>query len=149
MNAKKDARALLRARPRSEHELRSRLRLKGHDEAAIDAVISALKRANEIDDARFARLWIESRMYSNPAGDIVLQEELKAKGLGDAVIDAALAEKAGKYDEYKVAMNMAVERFAQLRKIDRRKALKRLYDFLVRRGFNIDTVQRIIDELVH
>ena len=58
--------------------MRSRLKLKGYDAATIDAIIGELTRVGQLDDVRFARLWVESRMSSNPMGDIVLRRELKA-----------------------------------------------------------------------
>lgn len=146
--ARNNAYSLLRSRPRSEHEIRMRLRLKGYDAGTIDDVVEGLRRLGDIDDDKFARLWVESRMHSNPMGDIVLRRELKEKGVSEPIVDAILEEKSKNYDEYDVALNMARERFKQLSKLDRRKAMKRLYDFLLRRGFRYETVQRIIEELI-
>ena len=129
--------------------MRSRLKLKGYDAATIGAIISELARVGQLDDVRFARLWVESRMSSNPMGDIVLRRELKEKGVDDGIIEVTLAEKGEHYDEYKVAFTMATERFRQLAKLDKRKALKRLYDYLLRRGFAYDTVKRILDEIIN
>ena len=145
--AKNNAHSLLRSRPRSEHELRERLKMKGYGADIVETIVCGLKRSGEINDAKFARLWVESRMHSNPAGDVVLRHELKEKGVSDPVIEAALEEKAGNYDEYKVAFSMAEERFARLRKLDKKKALKRLYDFLYRRGFAYDVVRKIIENI--
>jgi regulatory protein len=147
--AKNNAYALLRQRPRSEAEIRTRLKLKGYAVDIIDGVVENLRHTGNIDDAKFARLWVESRMHSNPMGDVVLRHELKTKGVADSIIEAALEEKAANYDEYEVAFSMARERFERLKKLDRRKALKRLYDFLMRRGFKYDTVQRIAEKLAH
>jgi regulatory protein len=121
--------------------------MKGYDGRTVDMIVSELKRVGEIDDAKFAKLWVESRMQSNPAGDVVLRHELKEKGLSGPVIEAALEEKARNYDEYKVAFRMAEERFARLGKIDKKKALKRLYDFLCRRGFAYEVVRKIIEKM--
>lgn len=145
--ATNNAYALLRARPRSEAELRQRLKMKGYKEPLVDAVVEDLRRLGYVDDPKFAKFWIESRMHLNPAGDIVLRNELKAKGVSDPVIDAALAVKAEAYDEYEIAKSMAIERFDRLKKLDRRKAPKRLYDFLLRRGFAYETVRKIIEEI--
>jgi SOS response regulatory protein OraA/RecX len=41
-----------------------------------------------------------------------------------------------------------VERFQRLRDLDRRKATKRVYDFLLRRGFKYDIIRRIIEDIV-
>ena len=146
--ARNNAYALLRQRPRSELEIRRRLKLKGYDEEVIEYCVEALRRAGEIDDVRFAKLWVESRMHANPVGDVVLKHELKEKGITDSVIEATLEEKAKNYDEYEVAFDMAKEQFSRLKKLDSRKASKRVYDFLLRRGFKYDTVRKIIEEIV-
>ena len=146
--AMNNAYALLRQRPRSEFEIRSRLKLKGYGAEIVDQVVEGLRRVGEIDDARFAKLWVDSRMQMNPVGDVVLRHELKEKGLNDTIIEATLAKKAEDYDEYEVAFRMAGERFERLKKLDRKKALKRLYDFLLRRGFKYETVRKIVEKIV-
>ena len=132
--ARNNAYALLRQRPRSIHEIRNRLKLKGYDEAVTEEVVEALKKAGDLDDQKFARLWVESRMHMNPAGDVVLKFELREKGINDSVIEATLSEKADKYDEYEVAFNMAKEQFERLKKLDRKNAMKRVYDFRLMLG---------------
>lgn len=145
--AKKNAYALLRQRPRSEAEMRNRLKLHGYGEELIDDCVKDLKRTGNIDDAKFAKLWMESRMHASPVGDVVLKHELKRKGVSDAIIEAVLSQKAKDYDEYEVAFSMAVDRFERLKRLDRRKAMKRLYDFLMRRGFAYETVRRVVENI--
>ena len=145
--AKNNAYALLRMRPRSEAELRERLGMKGYEEPIIDAVVEDLRRLGYVDDPKFAKFWVESRMHTNPVGDVMLRRELKAKGVPDPVIEEALAAKAGAYDEREIAKSMAVGRFERFKKMDRRKALKRVYDFLLRRGFAYETVRSVVEEL--
>lgn len=135
---------LLRIRPRSEREVRDRLKLKGYAPLLVEDIVSGLKKTGEIDDLKFANFWVESRMHQNPAGDVILKHELKRKGVEADVIEAALLHKAENYDEYAIALPMAEERFRRFSKIDRRKALKRVYDFMLRRGFKYDTVQKIL-----
>lgn len=142
--AKNNAYMLLRMRPRSEFEIRHRLKLKGYEGELIEGIVSDLKRLGDIDDAKFAKFWVESRMHANPVGDVVLKQELKEKGVNDSLIEATLQAKAEHYDEYEVAFSMAKERFERFKRLDRRKATKRMYDFLMRRGFKYDTVQKII-----
>ncbi len=145
--AKNNSYALLRIRPRSEFEITRRLKLKGYSDSTIAEVVEGLRRSGYIDDEKFARFWVDSRMHLNPVGDVVLRDELKEKGVSESIIEATLKNKADLYDEYEVAFSMARERFERLKKLDRRKASKRLYDFLLRRGFKYDTVHRIIEEI--
>lgn len=146
-SAKNNAYALLRQRPRSVYEIRNRLKLKGYNEAVIGEVVASLKRIGEIDDEKFARYWMESRMHTNPIGDVVLKHELSEKGVSDSIIEATLTEKREKYDEYEAAFSMARERFERLKKLDRQKAMKRVYDFLLRRGFKYDNIRKVIENL--
>lgn len=145
--ARNNAYALLRQRPRSVYEIRSRLKLKGYADNLIEDVVASLERAGELNDERFARFWVESRMHMNPAGDVVLKHELKRNGISDSIIEAVLIEKGEKYDEYEIALSMANDRFERFKKLDRQKAMKRVYDFLLRRGFKYDTVRRVIENL--
>ena len=146
--ARNNAYALLRQRPRSVYEIRNRLKLKGYEDGLIDDIIVSLKQAGELDDEKFARLWVESRMHMNPAGDVVLKHELKGHGVSDNIIEAVLIEKAEKYDEYEIALSMAKDRFERLKKLDRRKATKRIYDLLLRRGFKYDNIRRVVENLI-
>lgn len=146
--ARNNAFSLLRIRPRSAHEIRERLRLKGYGGEIAESVMASLDKAGYIDDAKFAKFWIDSRMHLNPVGDTVLRQDLKIRGVSDAVIESALSAKNESYDEYELALSMARTRFERLKKLDRAKAMKRLYDFLMRRGFKYDTVQRVIDKLI-
>lgn len=87
-------------------------------------------------------------MRTNPKGDIVLRQELKEKGVAANLIDEALKQKADTCDEYSIALAMAREQFDRLKKLDRRKAAKRVWDFLARRGFGYEIVKKTIDELI-
>ena len=149
VRAKNSAYALLRVRPRSEAELASRLKDKGYVPGVITGVIEGLRKRGLVDDAKFARFWVDSRMHLKPVGDYILKRELKQKGVGESIVEAALRAKESEYDEYAVAKDMAVERFRRLRSIDRRKATKRVYDFLLRRGFKYDCVRRVIEEVMN
>lgn len=148
VRATNNAYSLLRIRPRSEEEMRHRLKLKGYGDTLVDEIIESLRRSGNIDDVKFAKFWVESRMHLNPVGDVVLKHELKNKGVSEAVIEAALEDKTKNYDEYEIAKSMAIDRFERLKKLDRRKATKRLYDFLLRRGFQYENVRKVIEELV-
>jgi regulatory protein len=81
----------LAVRPRSAWEVRDRLRRKGVPDTDIGGVIERLERAGYLDDAAFARFWIEERARSNPRGPRLLQQELRRKGVSGPVIAQELA----------------------------------------------------------
>jgi regulatory protein len=127
--------------------MRGRLKLKGYDQDVVEEVMTGLKSSGDIDDVKFAKLWVESRINFNPMGEIVLRQELKAKGVSDSIIDATLDECLKTYDEHEVALKMAREQFARFAKLDKRKTMKRLYDFLARRGFKFEVIEKVIEEI--
>jgi regulatory protein len=80
----------LAVRPRSTWEVRDRLRRKGVPDTDIGGVIERLERAGYLNDAEFARYWIEERARSSPRGPRLLQQELRRKGVSGPVITQEL-----------------------------------------------------------
>ena len=138
---------LLSLRPRSEKELKARLFRKKIDRVTVGSVMSVLKENKAIDDLKFARLWVESRMRTSPKGDILLRKELREKGVETALIDMALSEK--KEDEGSVAKALAVQAAERFEKLPMEKARKKLFDLLVRRGFAFGLVKDIVEEIYY
>jgi regulatory protein len=63
-------------KPRSIEELKEKLSKKGFTGAVITEVLVEFTKKGMLDDSKFSRLWVESRMYSNPKGEPVLRQEL-------------------------------------------------------------------------
>src|SRR5215213_11322312 len=77
----------LEARPRSIAEVRTRLARKDFSPEAIDAAIARLAELELLDDAAFARYWVENRQAYRPRGAGALRDELRRKGI-DADVTA-------------------------------------------------------------
>jgi SOS response regulatory protein OraA/RecX len=83
----------LAVRPRSVAETRRRLRHLGYRHELVDRAVQQLADLGYLDDAAFARAWIESRDRARPRGAVALRRELALKGVDRAVIDEALDER--------------------------------------------------------
>ena len=57
---------LLAAHPRSEKDLRQRLRRRGLPPPAVDAAAERVKELGYLDDTAFARFWVDSRQAATP-----------------------------------------------------------------------------------
>ncbi len=130
-------------RQRSIAEMRRYLLGKGFAEQTIEAVIERLERAGLLDDAAFARLWIESRMQLNPRGERALRHELRQKGISESIIRSALAD----LDQSEAAYRAAQERAPRYAGSDEAVFRKRLGDFLLRRGFDFETVRDMVERI--
>lgn len=131
-------------RPRSEAEIRRNLERKRFPPERIDEVLVRLRRTGLVDDAAFARYWVENRDTFSPRGGRALRAELRLKGVGDeearTVLEDGRDEAAGAY--------AAGERKArQLKGLDRRAFRQRLGAFLARRGFSYESISHTVDRL--
>ncbi|HXG26100.1 MAG TPA: regulatory protein RecX [Candidatus Binatia bacterium] len=84
---------LLEARQRSAAEVRRRLLQHGYRADLVEGCLDRLGELGIIDDAAFARAWVESRDRARPRGERALRQELRTKGIDRAVIDEALEER--------------------------------------------------------
>ena len=134
---------LLAYRPRSEAELRSRLVRRGLPAAVVDDTMERLREQGLLDDAAFARYWVEARQRSSPRGRGLLRRELLAKGIAAETASQAVAAVA---DE-DVARRAAVKKAHGLRNLDYPTFRRRLGQFLLRRGFPYETARVLVDEL--
>lgn len=136
---------LLKFRLRSENEFRQRLKRKEFSREVIEQTISFLKAKGIIDDNYFAKVWIQSRI-KKPLGIRRLKQELILKGVDRAVIDWQINEIKKNYSEESVVREIAKERLNKLKGIDTERARKRVYAYLLRRGFSPEIVIDVLTQ---
>ncbi|MBA2276276.1 MAG: RecX family transcriptional regulator [Chloroflexia bacterium] len=135
---------LLAHRARAEGELIRRLRQKGFAEEAIDGAIAKLREWRYLDDADFARRWVESRQQHRPRGTRLLGQELRQKGVDAETIDEAIA--AADLDEDGDALRLARQKAPTYARLPPEVQRRRLSSFLARRGYSFDLVRRAVEE---
>jgi regulatory protein len=143
----------LEVRPRSVAEVRRRLRSAGYAAALVDRAVDRLVELGFLDDAAFARAWVESRDRARPRGERALRVELRQKGVGREETDEALegrrdaaAARAGDDDpdggwgvspDEAAAERLLARRASQLGRVpDPRVRRQRAYALLARNGFD-------------
>ena len=144
--AKNYAFLLLKFRLRSEREIRQRLEKKKFNPEIIEEALVFLKEKKFIDDNYFAKAWIESRI-KKPLGIRRLKTELRIKGIDKAIIDTKINETKKRYFEEDVVREIAADRLNKLKDIDPQKAKRRVYAYLLRRGFSPEVVIDVISQL--
>lgn len=145
--AKGKALSLISYRARSVEEISERLSQKRFSESVISGVIEALVRAGLLDDRQFANAYIHTRMAQKPMSKRLLKKELRRKGIKDEIIQEAVENEYGDASEAEVAAQLADRRRKNLPS-DKKKAARRLSDYLRRRGFSWSVVRPIVDETV-
>jgi regulatory protein len=139
---------LLAMGPRSEHDLRERLsRRRGFRREAVDHAMRRMRELGYLNDAAFARFWVESRQAATPRSKRALAFELGRKGVARDELDAALDGVSDDAAAYEAAQR----RLRVLQGLDRQTFERRLGAFLNSRGFGYgvarSTIQRCWSEL--
>jgi regulatory protein len=138
---------ILMRRAHSVSEMKKALIRCTADEDLIKKVIARLKQNGLIDDARYAKQFARQRTELRKQGKFRVARELRARGVPDRHIEAALEEAAKDTDEAAV-IRQRIERKLKLfrgphsdKTIDDRK-IASLFRSLLRLGFPADLIRR-------
>jgi regulatory protein len=144
----------LGTRPRTRWELERRLRRAGVEDAVLETTTQRLAELGYLDDGAFARWWGEQRDRHAPRGRRMIEAELRQRGVPREVIEGfrdehAAPERAPEDESLPSSeadrAREALERHLRGRPIpDDRKALERIGMYLMRRGFDAETVRSTI-----
>ncbi len=137
---------LLTVRPRTEKELRDRLRQKAYEPTAIDAAIERIHRWGYLDDAAFARNWVANRTEHRPRGKRMLVQELRQKGVDRETISETIDD--AELDEVASAIAVAENSARKMSNLDPIVARRRLMGQLARRGFDYGTIKTALDRVL-
>jgi len=133
---------LLVRRAHSVHEMKQALERRSEDAALVKTVIARLKSAGLLDDARYASQFARQRTEGRKQGKFRVARDLRARGVSDRHIEAALAQTAQQADEATLIRQRIERRRRTFRgEIDEKK-LASLYRSLLRAGFSADVIRR-------
>jgi regulatory protein len=137
---------LLALRPRSIREVSDRLRQRGYSQQAIEAAVAKLEGWRYVDDADFARFWVENREQHKPRGRRLLEQELRRKGVDRETVRDAI--DAAELDELGSAMEQGRAKLRTYSGLEPRVVRRRLGGYLARRGYDVETVRRVLARLM-
>jgi regulatory protein len=130
-------------RPRSITETRRHLQKKEYPDDVIERVVERLTAVELLNDAAFARYWVEQRETFKPRSKMALQMELRQKGIERALIETAVAE----VDEMAAAQQAAQSKVQRLQQLPEFEFKQKLGGFLQRRGFGYDIIREVTEAL--
>ena len=148
LKAKNYAFDLLVRRSYSRKELQNKLTQRGFTEEAITATMETLERLEYIKDEKYARDWVDSRRRLKPKGKKALRMELMRKGIDKGTIERILSE-IDDSEEYTMALELAQKQMNRYKSIEKYVARRRLYNFLMSRGFDYETVNNVMSDVMN
>ncbi len=148
IRGRRAAAILLNTRPRSEYELRNKLREKEFDPATIDRVIEYFRESGKVDDAEFARIYARSQLKNRKQGPGKVAAKLRRLGVGEKEISLALQDQPAtdEDEQRRRAEDLAEKRLARMRsEDDPAKVRRKLTGALMRAGFDPSITREVLD----
>lgn len=129
--------------PKSEKELRQALTRRRVPPDVLTETVARLKELCLLDDAEFARTYVELRDRTSPRGRRALRSELITRGIEHRSAEEHLSS----LDEADAAYRAASRRARSLPALPFAAFQRRLGDHLLRRGFTHETARAAVRRL--
>lgn len=138
--------AFLSRRERTTEEVRRKLGA-SFDDAVTSAVITRLLDLGYLNDEAYAARYASVRLERG-YGPRRIAQELRRRGLPAEVVSTALSLTGDEDDLRAQAFAVARRRFARLHDADEMKRKKKLYDYLIRRGYPHEIARAAIEAVL-
>jgi regulatory protein len=135
----------LTAKSRSRQELADALAQRDVPAEVSQQVLDRFTEVGLIDDAAFARSYVETRQATRGLSRRALAEELRRKGVDDDVVTESLAE-IGDDEEYAAARRLVDKKLRSTRTPDPQARWRQLVGLLARRGYPAGLAMRVVSD---
>lgn len=139
-------RALMR-RAYSVYEMKQLLGRRTEDDKLLRTVMDRLRRAKMIDDERFAKQFARQRTEIRRQGKFRIARDLRARGVPDRHIEAALADAAKDTNEAAIVRQRIGRKLRSFHGEISENKMASMYRSLLRAGFSADVVRRELKAL--
>ncbi|MCM8775318.1 MAG: recombination regulator RecX, partial [Candidatus Omnitrophica bacterium] len=136
---------LLAISTKSQREITKKLIDKGYPVSVVRAVTEKLKGEGLLNDRAYAQHLVNKYTSSKPSGCRRIAFELKRRGIPKKIREEFLASMDSESEVHR-ARALAQLKWRRFSKISPEKRKKRVYDFLVRRGFDFQIARDLIEE---
>lgn len=134
-------------KPRSEKEVRDKLRDKGFEDEIIEDTIDFLYKYKYLNDYDYGKALINDKKNFKKAGKNLLKQELYKKGIDKDMI-LELVEETYDYDEeYRMAYEVCLKKYKLIKNEDRNAIYRKLSSLLARKGYAFDIINKVIKEV--
>lgn len=113
---------------------------KGASPSEVREIVTRLSQLRYLDDRAYAERWIAARVARRPMGRARLEAELSGQGVAEKVAVQAIRGALHDLDEETLARRV----LSSARRTGRRLTLRQALRLLRQRGFEEETVERIM-----
>lgn len=135
-------------RPRSSKEIQDHLRKKGFSPDLGRKVVQHLQKQGLVNDVEFARMFVRDKLKKKQVGKAWIRRALYEKGVSSHIVEKTFKEYVSDDDQEQAAHQLAEKRLrlagASFEKLDQNKKRKRLFNYLLRRGFSSEVALKTV-----
>ena len=147
VRARDYALGLLLSRIYTKPQMIEALEKNGFCSHAVNETIENLEQLGHIKDEKYAKIWVNNRRRTRPTGKMIMRRELTGQGVDKSTADRVLA-KIDDADETMLALQVARKQVNRYKSLTPHVAKRRLYAFLIRRGFGHETVGQVMRQIL-
>jgi regulatory protein len=136
---------LLTSAPRTRAQLATALRKRGIPGEVAESVLGRFAEVGLIDDAAFARAWVESRHHGRGLARRALSAELRQRGVPDREVRSAVG-MLGPQDELDAARRLVAKRVVATRGKPMPARARQLMGMLARKGYPAGLAAQVVRE---
>jgi len=152
-HAKRKALEYLSRRMHSEKEIAQKLQKKGFSVEAVQRLVDDFRSSGYLNDTQFAVAYVADCLQKRPIGRRSLTQRLRLKGIDREIISNVMTATLETEKEEALALAAARKKLrgarSQFEKLDTPRKKQRLARFLAQRGFEWETIGRVIETALH
>jgi regulatory protein len=137
---------LLGRRELSSHQLRDRLRRKGFPDSVIEQAFADLQSTGALDDTRAARARARHDLVVRRHGRARVMRQVQAMGVDGETAREAVSAAFDDVDEAQMIEDAISRRLRNAPFPNDPQAVRRLFGWLLRQGFDADKVGRVLKQ---
>jgi regulatory protein len=135
----------LTGRARTRQELATKLAQRDVPDEVATRLLDRFEEVGLVDDAAFAREWVQQRQSGRGLARRALGQELRRKGIEDEVVRDTLDEVDPEAEE-EAARHLVRQKLRSVGSLDRERATRRLVGMLARKGHASGVAYRVVRE---
>jgi regulatory protein len=146
INAKQTAYNYAAYKPRTEYQVKNRLRERGFDYKLIEEAIEFIRKFDLLDDIRFANNFARNYLKRKPSGEIKLKFELIHKGVNRDLAEKVAREVYTEEDPLEQALLAADKKLRSISYKPLEKQQTALINKLKTLGFDWGTIKKVLEK---
>ena len=139
---------ILSRRDHSRKELKDKAYKKGYSGSYIDEILDEFEEKEYIDDRKFALKYTADKFEFNDWGPYKIRTQLFKKGISKAVVEECIRKSFATEDIKESMVALIRKKKKRYQREPKEKRKKKIFDFLLRKGYDSDHIFKHIDELL-